>query len=89
MANILDFTKKGESYNRFGIRITFKDGDQKEVECTYFGTSIDNPALMIFSNLSPYDEEISGDIPELFLNISEIKMIERIWIKRVTDEVSE
>lgn len=77
----LDHTKK--KYYRFHVEIKYLNGDTEEVECTFFGGSLDNPQFMLFSNSHPDDQDETADIPDLMVNTRNVLRIKTLSIEEV------
>lgn len=73
--NIVGFEKKKKVYYRFTVTINYMDDTTEDIECTFFGTSVDNPDFMLFSNAHPDAEDEKSQIPDLLINTRNVKSI--------------
>lgn len=83
MDNVIGFDKKEKTYYSFDIIISYMDGTSEEIECTFFGMSVDNPRYMIFSNAHPDDTSDETDIPDLMINSDNVKSIRTVATKKL------
>lgn len=82
MADIIDIGSKKKYYYRFTLLINYNDNTEEEVECTFFGTSVDNPKFLLFSNFHP-DSDEDQDIPDLMANTDNVKSIRTKNIEKI------
>lgn len=75
--NIIGFDKKKKTFFRFVMTIMYMDGSEEDVECTFFGTSVDNPHFMLFSNSHPDEDDEESQVPDLLINTDNVKSIRR------------
>lgn len=73
--NIIGFERKKKMYYRFTIQIKYIDNEEEDIECTFFGSSADNPEFLLFSNAHPDDDSELAQIPDLLINSNSVKTI--------------
>lgn len=81
--NIIGFEKKKKTFYRFIMTITYMDGSEEDIECTFFGTSVDNPHFMLFSNSRPDEDDDESQVPELLINTDNVKSIRKKSLEKV------
>lgn len=81
--NVIGFEKKKKTFYRFVMTISYTNDTQEDIECTFFGTSVDNPSFMIFSNAHPENDDEDSQIPDLLINIDNVKSVRRKSIEKV------
>lgn len=81
--NIIQFGGKVKTFLRSTVRIKYMDSTEEDIECTFFGTSVDNPEFMIFSNAHPDSDEEADQIPELMINVRNVKSVRVIQVDKV------
>ena len=69
-----------KTYEQFVLKITYTDGPERELKCSFFGSSMDNPEFMVFSSGPPTDE---GSYPSTMINSKYIKEIELLETREV------
>ena len=82
MDKIIELKHSKKTYHRFVLMLVFTDGTEYPVECTFFGTSVDNPNFMLFSNAHP-DSDSESDIPDIMINTDTLRMIKTLEVKEV------
>lgn len=82
MDKIIELKHSKKSFFRYHLMLIFMDGTEYPVECTFFGTSVDNPNFMLFSNAHP-ESESESDIPELMVNTDNLRMIRTEKVEEV------
>lgn len=70
-----------ETYKVFQLEVTFTDGVVQEISCSFFGSSMDNPLFMVFTE-GPLDPE-DATYPSLFINAELIRAIKVVEIEEV------
>ena len=85
MSNIVGFERKKKMYHRFTLQIDYTDETSEEVVCTFFGTSVDNPDFMMFSNAHPDDEDEIAQVPDMLLNTQKVKTIRVLKIDGIEE----
>lgn len=83
MDNVVGIEHSKKKFYRFTIEVTYINGESEEVECTFFGTSIDNPDFMLFSNAHPDQGDDEADIPDLMINTKNTLRIRTIKIEEI------
>lgn len=78
----IDAGKKKVAYEKYNLEVTYLDLTSEQIQCTYFGTSYDNPNFMVFTTAPP-DE--GGVYPDTLINSDKILKIKLISIEEVTE----
>ncbi|MCP5414387.1 MAG: hypothetical protein H6961_07240 [Chromatiaceae bacterium] len=82
--NVVGFEKKKKTFFRFIMTITYIDDSKEDIECTFFGTSVDNPHFMLFSNSHPNtDDDDESQVPDLLINTDNVKSIRKKSLEKV------
>lgn len=82
MDKIVELKHSKKTYIRFHLMLVFMDGTEYPVECTFFGTSVDNPNFMLFSNVDPAVHH-DDDIPDLMVNTDNLRMVKTIEVQEI------
>lgn len=78
----IDSVKKKKTYEVFVIKVVHIDGTERELNCSFFGSYIENPDFMVFTEGRLEDE---GTYPKFLMNMSLIKSVEVLEIKEVEE----
>lgn len=60
-----------DAYKEFHLEITYTDATTEKLECTFFGSSMDNEDFMVFAEGPPDDESY----PTILINSAQIRRI--------------
>ena len=74
METVVTFKQK-EEQKKQKYKVTFNNGDEKEIEITSFGVSHDNPEIMVFFDSESEDYETP---PFFILNMGSFSSIEQV-----------
>ena len=75
--------KKGkpkETYDNYILALHYIDGEVEQIECSYFGSYLDNVDFMVFLEGPPSSE---GAYPSSLIHTSQIRKIVLIRIEEV------
>ena len=84
--NVVGFERKKKSFYRMVMTITYLNDTEEDIVCTFFGTSVDNPNFMLFSNSNPHaDDDDDSQVPELLINTDHVKSVRRKSLEKVVE----
>lgn len=81
MAEIVPFNKNKEKEKEFHVKVVYKDGEEQNIVCSFFGASLDIPGYMVF--LESVGDE---DFPNALVNSELVKRMEVVTVEKEVEQ---